>query len=194
MANEGSVANEQGSVVNKGELVDIESGKGPDSTDTPLRYAAYGARIRTALSASSRLVAYTSDVGESLRPVAHPYLVKGGYAVSIAYVVGDVAYETNRQRTNPRPGMEGRDWRRVAVERAAFQGIASMVLPAFTIHSVVKYSGQAIKNLPNKTLRLWGPVALGLGTVPALPFLFDKPVEHVVDAVGERIAEIWERS
>uniref|UniRef100_A0A0A9WLX4 Dimethylglycine N-methyltransferase n=1 Tax=Lygus hesperus TaxID=30085 RepID=A0A0A9WLX4_LYGHE len=39
------------------------------------RYAAYGNRIRTAINASvksaSRYLAYTSDVGESFRPVFH---------------------------------------------------------------------------------------------------------------------------
>lgn len=42
--------------------------------------------------ASHRYVAYTSDIGESFRPVAHPYLVKSGYAVSWLYILGDVSY------------------------------------------------------------------------------------------------------
>lgn len=31
-----------------------------------------------------------------------------------------------------------------------------------------------------------GPTVSGLCVVPALPFLFDHPVEHVIDAVFER--------
>ena len=63
------------------------------------------------------------------------------------------------------------------MQRALFQSIASMALPAFTIHSIVRYSGRAMKNVRNVRLRTWGPIGLGLAAVPALPFFFDKPVE-----------------
>ena len=56
-----------------------------------------------------------------------------------------------------------------------------MALPAFTIHSVVRYSGRAMKNVKNPRLRTWGPVGLGLAVVPALPYLFDEPVEKAVE-------------
>ena len=35
----------------------------------------------------------SQDIGESFRPVAHPYLVKGAYAVSWLYLGGDVTHE-----------------------------------------------------------------------------------------------------
>jgi len=65
-------------------------------------------------------------------------------------------------------------------ERAVFQIIASMGLPAFTIHSVVKYSGRALKGATSSVVRTWGPIGLGLSIVPFLPYVFDKPVEHTV--------------
>jgi mitochondrial fission process protein 1 len=37
-----------------------------------------------------------------------------------------------------------------------------------------------IKNVP---IRRFGPIGLGLATVPALPYLFDKPVETAVEYV-----------
>jgi len=58
-----------------------------------------------------------------------------------------------------------------------------MGLPAFTIHSVVRYSGRALKDVKNATIRTWGPVGLGLAVVPALPYMFDKPVEEAVEWV-----------
>jgi mitochondrial fission process protein 1 len=73
------------------------------------------------------------------------------------------------------------DYRTVMVQRGIFQSLASMGLPAFTIHSVVRYSGRALKDAKNKTLRVWGPIGLGLAVVPALPTLFDKPVENAVE-------------
>jgi fission process protein 1 len=68
-------------------------------------------------------------------------------------------------------------------QRAVFQGIASMGLPAFTIHSIVRYSGQALKNATNQRLKTWGPIGLGLAAVPALPYMFDEPVEIATEWV-----------
>lgn len=164
-----------------------------DTTDTSFRYAAYANRLRTIMISASRYVAYTSDIGESFRPVAHPYLVRGAYAVSWAYLIGDVsnegykAYKRNQAFLHPekdeyknatevrlledKPGQEpevkmGRhipaleDYRTIMAQRAVFQSIASMGLPAFTIHSIVKYSGKAFKNVKNTTLRTWGPIGV----------------------------------
>lgn len=52
------------------------------------------------------------------------------------------------------------DYRAVMAQRAVFQAVASMGLPAFTIHSIVKYSGRALKDARNKTLRTWGPIGV----------------------------------
>lgn len=73
------------------------------------------------------------------------------------------------------------DYRTVAVQRAVFQSVASMGLPAFTIHSIVRYSGRALKDVKNARLRTYGPISLGLAAVPFLPFIFDKPVEGAVE-------------
>lgn len=176
-----------------------------ESTDTSVRYAAYASRVRTILQATHRYVAYTSDIGESFRPVAHPRLITSAYAVSWAYLCGDVAYESWKAHlrqhgvsANYKPwdefaypsaslqakaATENPDWKLVGVKRAMFQGIASMGLPAFTIHSTVKYAGRAMKNVKNQKLRTYGPVGLGLAVVPALPYLFDEPVEHAIDYV-----------
>ncbi|KAF5555194.1 mitochondrial fission process 1 [Fusarium mexicanum] len=190
---------------------DITDGYGPDSTDTNFRYAAYATRIRTILLSAHRYVAYTSDIGESFRPVAHPNLVRAAYGVSWLYLIGDVSYEGyksywhNQRVLNPKvqlsprqekvtglPATETRliepgtvpplqDYRTVMVQRAIFQSVASMGLPAFTIHSVVRYSGRALKNMKNQAIRTWAPIGLGLAVVPFLPAMFDEPVENAVE-------------
>ncbi|KAK4932739.1 hypothetical protein LTR28_011371, partial [Elasticomyces elasticus] len=58
----------------------LYDGTASESTDSNIRYAAYATRLRTVLLSAHRYVAYTSDIGESFRPVAHPYLIKGAYA------------------------------------------------------------------------------------------------------------------
>jgi len=208
----------------------------PETTDTNLRYAAYATRIRTALLSAQRYVAYTSDIGESFRPVAHPNWVRAGqyhairhrsriiltrqtaYGVSWAYLIGDVSHEgykaycANQRTLHPNLPREAsqlryndastdintvatdvgtsltpgkiapiNDYRTVMAQRAIFQSIASMGLPAFTIHSIVRYSTKAMKDVKNPRIRVWGPIGLGLAAVPALPFLFDHPVETAVE-------------
>jgi fission process protein 1 len=192
-------------------VVNLASNSVPDSTESNVRYAAYANRLRTIMLSAHRYVAYTSDIGESFRPVAHPWLVRGAYGVSWAYILGDVSYEgykaywQNQRVLNPqielsekqmkmlglsspvpadtKPGVVTplEDYRTVMVQRAIFQSIASMGLPAFTIHSVVRYSGRALKDVKNKTIRVWGPIGLGLAVVPFLPKLFDAPVENAVE-------------
>ena len=183
-------------------------GTAPDSTESNVRYAAYASRLRTIMLSAHRYVAYTSDIGESFRPVAHPYWVRGAYAVSWMYLIGDVGNEgrkawlrnqevlhpekfvgqnhgegggvvgaikgaaqnlqesvasvTGQTPASPMPGHVAAidDYRTVMVQRAVFQGIASMGLPAFTIHSLVKYSGMAMKNVKNTRIRTWGPIGV----------------------------------
>jgi mitochondrial fission process protein 1 len=91
------------------------------------------------------------------------------------------------------------DYRSVMAQRALFQGLASMGLPAFTIHSIVRYSGRALKDVKFMPIRTYGPIGvshesslipaelwtdmsqLGLAAVPFLPYMFDKPVEQAVE-------------
>ncbi|GAB1319589.1 Mitochondrial fission process protein 1 [Madurella fahalii] len=196
---------------------ELVEGYAPPSTESNVRYAAYASRFRTILLSAHRYVAYTSDIGESFRPVAHPWLVRGAYGVSWIYILGDVGYEgyksywhnqrvlnpqlelsTRQQQIlgvdmtaapgSPRPAAPGtvpplEDWRTVMLQRGIFQSVASMGLPAFTIHSVVRYSGRAMKDVKNVKLRTWGPIGLGLAVVPFLPKIFDKPVENAVEWV-----------
>ncbi|KAL8890429.1 MAG: hypothetical protein Q9215_002396 [Flavoplaca cf. flavocitrina] len=192
----------------------IYDGTAEDTTNTALRYTPYLARARTILLSAHRYVAYTSDIGESFRPVAHPWLIRGAYGISWAYLIGDVSHEgykaylRNRQILSPgQPGVTSvrasdarddhpstsivgfkpghvpalEDYRTVMAQRAIFQSLASMGLPAFTIHSIVRYSGRALKDVKNTRIRTFGPIGLGLAAVPLLPYMFDQPVETAVE-------------
>lgn len=195
-------------------LAGIAEGTAPDTTDTNLRYAGYAARVKTIMAAGHRYLAFTSEVGEAFRPVAHPRIVTTAYGISWAYIVGDVAYEAWKAHLHQKglfvPGLKpwdplpvlteeqkeankvgAPDWKLQATKRAVFQTIASMALPAFTVHSTVRYSALAFKHVKNTKIRTWGPVGLGLAVVPALPTLFDEPLEHAVDWVFDRGAEFF---
>ncbi|KAK0242962.1 mitochondrial 18 KDa protein-domain-containing protein [Armillaria nabsnona] len=175
-----------------------------DSTDSDIRYLAYGARLRTALRASTRYIAYTSDVGEAFRPVVPPWVVTAAYGVSWLYLGGDVAYESYKAHRRGPSAVEAAHFSEptrlglVAVQRATFQSIASMGLPALTIHTIVKQTKKAFVNVQNPKLKAWGPTLSGLAVVPALPYLYDHPVEvatdRVFDWIKEKMAETGTRA
>ncbi|SJL02183.1 uncharacterized protein ARMOST_05509 [Armillaria ostoyae] len=175
-----------------------------DSTDSDIRYLAYGARLRTALRASTRYIAYTSDVGEAFRPVVPPWVVTAAYGVSWLYLGGDVAYESYKAHRRGPSAVEAAHFSEptrlglVAVQRATFQSIASMGLPALTIHTIVKQTKKAFVNVQNPKLKAWGPTLSGLAVVPALPYLYDHPVEVATDRafdwIKEKMAETGTRS
>jgi fission process protein 1 len=49
----------------------------------------------------------------------------------------------------------------VAVKRSVFQGVASMALPAFTIHTAVKQSAKYFNKSTKPFARTWGPTITG---------------------------------
>ncbi|KAL0949873.1 hypothetical protein HGRIS_009906 [Hohenbuehelia grisea] len=168
-----------------------------DSIESDVRYAAYATRLRTALRAGSRYVAYTSDIGEAFRPVVPPWIVTAAYGVSWLYLAGssDVSYESYKAHRKGPSATEAVHFSEptrigiVAVQRACFQSIASMALPAFTIHTAVKQATKAFKNVQNPRVKAWGPTVSGLAIVPILPYLFDHPVEHVTEKTFDWIRE-----
>ncbi|CEG80651.1 hypothetical protein RMATCC62417_14954 [Rhizopus microsporus] len=149
-----------------------------DSLETKARYLGYLGRLRTALVASSRYLAYTSDVGEAFRPIAHPAIVTAAYGISWAYLGLDVGYEGYKAH---HAGEDNAAIATTVVKRGVFQSLASMAFPMLTIHSVVKYSAYGFKNVKSPKIKAWGPTVLGLGVIPFLPFIFDEPIEHIVD-------------
>lgn len=140
------------------------------------------------------------DVGEAFRPVVHPAVVTAAYGISWLYLAGDVGYETYKAHRRGPTALEAAHFSEptrlslIAVKRSVFQSIASMALPAFTIHTAVKQAKKAFANVQNPRVRTWGPTATGLAIVPVLPFLFDEPVEHVTDVAFEWVETQLARS
>jgi fission process protein 1 len=112
----------------------------------------------------------------SRRPVANKNVVRAAYGVSWAYVIYDVGkHGVDSHRDGSTPATVGLEM----TKRAVFQGLASMALPAFTIHSTVKVF-KGVTHCMQRFQR-WGPTVAGLAIIPALPYLFDHPVEKAVD-------------
>lgn len=162
------------------------------------RYAAYFARIKPALLAAKRYVAYSSDFGEAFRPLADPNFVRASYALAWGYVSYDVfRYTRHIRQLHQQQQQNNNDDLNIKtseafVKRLTFHSLASMGLPAVTIHSTVRVAVKAFGPPPPSTewpsmpkMKLWGqrwgPTTAGLLVIPLLPYLFDHPVEYVVD-------------
>ncbi|KAE8407347.1 mitochondrial 18 KDa protein-domain-containing protein [Aspergillus pseudonomiae] len=78
----------------------------------------------------------------------------------------------------------GDDYRFIMVKQAIFQGLASIGLPTFTIHRIVRYSGRYLGGRKTLLARSCMPVGMGLFAVPFLPYIFDGPVHNLVEIVS----------
>lgn len=163
----------------------------------PLRYAPYIARMKMLLIKTklmvikgSRYVAYSSDVGESLRPVMKPWMVNATYGIAGVYIVGDTVYSGYGKH---QAGHSQEVVVATCAHTAVFQGLASLVLPAVIIHTVVHQTQHALEK-PSfaKMPRVvkWGPSVVGLVLIPFLP-LIDPPVEYVCDALFDKAWPAW---
>ena len=144
------------------------------------RSLVYGSRIARVMRTmnnvmiGSRPLAYASELGESVRPLVPKFLVKSLYGISWAYVILDTIAKTYSVRDQGREKMAV-----YAMDLAIWHSLASMALPAFTIHSIVKYSGKVIKKCsdPASKFGKFGPTIIGLCSIP---FIIH-PLDHVTD-------------
>lgn len=146
-----------------------------------------------------RLTAFTSEVGESFRPLAAAWQVTFAYAVSWTYVLLDIALRTCDEHALRGSGVHTL---RTFVFFSLFHTVATMLLPAVLIHAAVHHSERLFKlatlrglepeaALP-ALLRLmervaWiAPSLIGLALIPLMPLL-DEPLEELLGAVFRRV-------
>lgn len=146
------------------------------------RPATYASRIGIilrkipAITSKIKAAAYASEVGESFRPVVPSKFVTSLYVVSIGYVALDIIGRTFSVKDQGTQKMQF-----FALDTFIWHSLASLVLPAFVIHAIVKYAGKGCKRIaPNSVkFRAWVPAVLALGSIP---FIIH-PIDHVTDFV-----------
>ena len=153
-----------------------------------LKTAAAGkaAAVKTAAAEGARYVAYSSDVGESMRPVLKPWMVNATYGIAVGYVGYD-AYAEVRRKADLGHGNDV--LLATCAHKLVFHAAVSLALPAVIIHSAVHrshalFAKETFAHLPR--LVKFGPSAVGLGLIPFMP-LFDEPAEHVLEAAFDRV-------
>ena len=148
---------------------ELESGPG--------RYVAYTRRAVQVLLTKGRMVAYTSDVGEAMRPAVPGWVVRAAYGLTWMYVGCDVCYHTAEEHFKGGPPVLVA---RTAAHATTFQVIASVAVPSFLIHQVVHLTQFALKSAPPSIATRWLPSLVGLACIPLMPFI-DEPIEHLID-------------
>lgn len=109
-----------------------------------------------------RVLAPPCEAYKDASDLTHEQVAKGMVTGNIA---GSLTGSSSSDTLMPWPTTHvplAEDYRTVMAQRAVFQGIASMGLPAFTIHSVVKYSGRMLKNSRSVFFRTWAPIGVSL--------------------------------
>ena len=159
-----------------------------------------GRTVLAALLVRFRLTAFTSEVGESFRPLVASWQVSATYAVSWAYVSIDIIL-----RTLDEYALRGRTWRvmRTLLFFSIFHTVATMLIPAIIIHEAVHRADQLLHAAARRVAatasahatqgalsRLWwAPSLVGLSLIPLMP-LFDEPIEHLLEDV---FARVWKK-
>lgn len=148
----------------------------------PLVYANWFLRSFPRVVASQRALAYASEVGESFRPIIPKYFVNAAYATSFLYVGADTMIHRHNMIEQKKSQKEVRIQ---TMDRLIWHSLASMLLPALTIHSIVKYSGLGINKFNMFTtmpkIRTWTPTLLALGAVPFIIHPIDHLTDHAMD-------------
>jgi fission process protein 1 len=121
-----------------------------------------------------RPLAYASEVGESFRPITSSYIVKFLYAISWGYVFLDTGIRVHK--------VNDKSYEIISLtffDSLTWHVLASMVLPAFTIHAIVENSKKLFKksNIQNIPLKKYTPTVIGLCSIP---FIIH-PLDHFTD-------------
>jgi len=144
--------------------------------DGPERYIVYARRVVQAFLVKGRLVAYGSDIGESVRPVVPQAIVRACYGVTMSYMLADVVYNTH---TEYQKGSEPSLVARTAAHAATFQLVCNLTVPTVIIHQAVHTAQNLTKAMPPMAAK-WIPPLVGLSLIPLMPFI-DEPAEHAID-------------
>lgn len=160
-----------------------------------MRYVSSLVRKPQHLMRQLRPTAYASEVGESFRPVVKSWMVNTAYALSIGYVCADTGFHTYNVHNELKKQNLSNDQiiKQTAInfcDKAVWHTFASMVLPAVTVHAVVKYSGKTLNYGFNRSSYMTtkhitsigkysriGSVFMGLISIP----IIIHPLDHLTD-------------
>lgn len=162
----------------------------PNTPDDDSRPLAYLRNIGIALK-KGRLLAYSSEVGESGRPVMNRWIVRGLYGVSFCYVALDLGhhYASSRHDIGDRRtrvmNYQVSETAVMTTDRAVWHSLASFALPTICIHSIVKYSTIGLTKFGMRYPTRIAPL-VGLSFIPFIIHPIDAATDWFMDNTARR--------
>lgn len=121
-----------------------------------------------------RVLAYTSEFGEAIRPIAHKNIVRGAYGISFAYI-GLSIFHTLQHSEEKSEALK---------KELVFHSMASLILPAIGVGSVTQGTKFLLKNIKHPKIK-FVPSIVGLISIPLMITPIDNTVEHYVNKYFE---------
>lgn len=130
-----------------------------------------------------RYLGYTNELGEAFRPLISKALVNSSYVVATGYVIADTYSKASRVYQTPVAlGGGAKAATITAGDVLLWQLLASVIIPGFTINRICWGTGKMLKQIrAAKTLRAFGPTAVGLASIPLIIHPIDKLMDFVMD-------------
>ncbi|KAL8575871.1 hypothetical protein ACOMHN_014876 [Nucella lapillus] len=139
-----------------------------------------------------RYLGYANEVGEAFRALVKVRWVWLSYGVASSYVLADAVHKgwKEYQDTQPSSSSEKSGSTVIAfTDTLIWQGLASVVIPGFTINRICHVTGLALRkatSLPSP-VRKWGTTAVGLGCIPFIV----RPIDRSVDFFMDKSVRTW---
>lgn len=141
-----------------------------------------------------RLLGYCNEVGEAFRNLVSRRVVQFSYVVSTTYCIADASSKAKEihENTESIEGKKSPERKAVEtfVEAAVWQGLASVIIPGYTINRICWLSSIVLRRsaasfiAPNKQKLL----VTGIG-MSSIPFII-KPIDFLVDQIMEKGVDV----
>mmetsp|Transcript_22041 Transcript_22041/g.39083 ORF Transcript_22041/g.39083 Transcript_22041/m.39083 type:complete len:169 (+) Transcript_22041:31-537(+) len=132
-----------------------------------------------------RYFGYANELGEAFRPLVPAALVWGSYGVSSIYVLADTydkVGKTQQKFSSYPPRRQQAEMFQAGVDTCLWQAFASVIIPGFTIHSIVGWTKKAVTSVKApKAAVVAVPTAVGLGAIPLIIHPIDSFVDWAMD-------------
>ena len=131
-------------------------------------FVRYARGAIVAFLTKGRFIAYTSDIGESARPVMPSWFVNACYGLTFLYVAVAVGHHTVEAHEQ---GASQMMVLRTFTHTTTFELLASVAMPSLIIHQAVHFAQHQAHRLPAGPVARWAPTVVGLACIPFLPYL-----------------------
>lgn len=142
-----------------------------------------------------RYAGYANEVGESFKNIVSRTSYKASYAVAIAYVLADAAdkgmkAEAVAASMPPEPAADAPEKNsqveaaKAAADTLVWQGLASVIIPGFTINRIVALVKKITESVDGKLpapAKKWAPTLIGLSVIPFIVHPIDEGVTMMLD-------------